>query len=122
MRKRRPQEYVDMIMVIGAFLVLGRRRSFDPFNLVIVIAGAAVGFRFQRDAWIAMLPAIAVHSYGLPAEPGERESPRKTLGREGNWAGALAVVVLIIAAARLPDQNTLMSKVGRNFPVKACDY
>jgi hypothetical protein len=120
---RRPQEYVLMLMAMAAFLALGRRRSFEPFKLIILVAGTAVGFRFQRDAWMAILPAIAVLSYGLAAKQGESESPRiKDRQREGIWAASLAVAVLMIAGARLPDQNALMSKISQSFPMKACDY
>jgi hypothetical protein len=120
---RQPQEYVLMLMVMAAFLALGRRRSVDLFKVVILVAGAAVGFRFQRDAWIAILPAIAVLSCRLPAVQGESESPDIAIPRrERIWAAALIMIVLMIAAARLPNQNALMSKISQNFPVRACDY
>jgi len=37
-------------------------------------------------------------------------------------AAALVVIVFVAAALGLPDQNTLMSKISQNFPVKACDF
>ena len=41
--------------------------------------------------------------------------------REWGVAAATALV-LTVPVIRLSDQNALMNRVNRNFPVKACDY
>jgi hypothetical protein len=120
---RRPQDYVLMLLVMAAFLALGRRRSLELFELLILLGGTVVAFRIQRDGWIVVLAAIAVLSRSSLLERDKREL---RLAREALWqwraAAAVTAIVLSIAAIRLPDRVALMSRTSQNFPVKACDY
>lgn len=120
---RHPQDYLVMLLVMMAFLALGRRRSLELFELLMLAAGTALAFRIQRDAWMAVLPAIAVLSRNFSAEPRENDSTR-VKPHIWQWSAIAAVTaaVLVIAAARLPDRNVLMNRVSQNFPVKACEY
>lgn len=122
MNFRRPQDYVLMLLVMMAFLALGRRRSLNLFELLIMLEGTAVAFRIQRDGWIVVLGAVAVLSTrSLLGHP-----ENQTVRAWGTWerlaVAATTAIVLIIAAARLPDQNALMNRIRLNFPAKACDY
>lgn len=120
---RRPQDYVVMLLVMSAFLALGRRRSLEFFELLALLGGTAIAFRIQRDVWLAVLPAIAVISGTSLWQHHENETQRAT-APAWRWP-AVAVVsamVLVIAGFRLPDRNGLMNRIGQNFPVKACDY
>jgi len=131
---RKPQEYVLMLLIMAAFLALGRLRSLELFELITLLAGTAVAFRIQRDAWMAVLPAVAVLSGGLGLRELDQESrpsedrPSKdrpssvVTSSQRAYAGALALVVLFIAVWRIPDDKELMSKVSENFPVRACEY
>ena len=51
---RRPQEFAIMLLLMTAFLVLGRQRSLALFELLILVAGTLVAFRIQRDGWLAV--------------------------------------------------------------------
>lgn len=119
---RRPQDYVLMLLVMAAFLALGRLRSLELFELLTLAAGTAVAFRIQRDSWLVALPAIAVVACGFLPEHREDESQREK-ARSWQWAGVagLTALVLLIAALRLPDQKTMMGRISEKFPVKACD-
>ena len=120
---RRPQDYVLMLLVMMAFLALGRRRSLELFELLMLLGGTALAFRIQRDAWLVVLPAIAVLSRMSLSERPESERERMTV-RTWEWgaiAGAVAIV-LLIAAVRLPGRDALMDRIGQNLPVKACAY
>jgi len=120
---RRPQEFVIMLLVMTAFLALGRRRSLELFELLMLVAGTLVAFRIQRDGWLAVLPAIAIISSGLILRRSEIESPVRTIrAPERMWAAALTAVVLVIAAVRLPGSKDLMDKMTQLYPVKACNY
>jgi hypothetical protein len=120
---RRPQEFALMLLVMTAFLALGRRRSLSLFELLALLAGTLVAFRIQRDGWLAVLPALAVLSDGFLFEDHERESsPGRGPGRELGRAAALTVAAVVIAAFCLPGQKRLMDKMNPYFPVKACDY
>jgi hypothetical protein len=119
---RRPQDYGLMLLVMMAFLALGRRRSLNLFELLMLLGATAVAFRIQRDGWIVALVAVGVLSTSFFPRPSANQSGRAW----GTWdkpavAGTTAIA-LMIAAARLPDQNALMNRVRLNFPVKACDY
>jgi hypothetical protein len=120
---RRPQDYVLMLLVMTAFLALGRKRSLELFELLILVAGTALAFRIQRDAWLVVLPAIAVLSRMSFSERHE-SGPQRITMRTWEWgAGAAAVaIVLALAAVRLPDRNALIDRMSHNFPVKACEY
>ena len=135
---RRPQDYVLMLLVMAAFLALGRLRSLLPFELMALMAAAAVGFRIERDAWLVVLAATGVIASVLAlkrdeVEPLDRANlDRANLDRtnlvstvhspERIWAAVLTAAVLLIAALRLPGPSSLMEKVSQGFPVKACNY
>jgi hypothetical protein len=120
---RRPPQFVLMLLVMMAFLALGRLRSLMLFELTALIAATVVAFRIERDGWLAVLTAIAVISSASILKPADSECPVRTLhSLEQTWAAALATVVLVIAAVRLPGPKTLMDNVSRGFPVKACNY
>jgi hypothetical protein len=120
---RRPQDYVLMLLVMMAFLALGRKRSLELFDVLVLLAGTALAFRIQRDGWLVVLPAIAVLSRVSFSERHESEPKRMTV-RTWEWgaAAAAAAVVLAIAAVRLPGRDALMNRIGQNLPVKACEY
>lgn len=120
---RRPQEFALMLLVMIAFLALGRRRSLSLFELLALLIGTLAAFRVQRDGWLAVLPAIAVLSDGFVFERSEHEAARRmTSRRELGWAAVLTAASIMTVAFFLPDPKTLMDKVRTTFPVKACDY
>ncbi len=119
---RRPQEFVLMLLVMAAFFALGRRRSLEVFELMALVAGTVLAFRIQRDAWVAVLPAIAVLADGFHSEPVESDVWNMISRRQKALAAALTAIVLIATALRLPDQTHLINKISETFPVKACDF
>lgn len=120
---RRPQDYVVMLLVMFAFLALGRRRSLELFELLVLLGGTAIAFRIQRDVWLVVLPTIAVLSGTSLLQHHEHEAQRET-GPAWKWPAVAAVtaMVLVIAVVRLPDRSALMNRIGQNFPMRACDY
>ena len=119
---RRPQDYALMLLVMMAFLALGRRRALELFELLILLGITALAFRIVRDGWMVALAAIAVLSTSSWLQDQASELGR---GRAGLWewgVAAATALVLTVPVVRLSDQNALMNRVNRNFPVKACDY
>jgi len=120
---RRPQDYLLMLLVMTAFLALGRRRSLEVFEPMALVAGTLLAFRIQRDAWVAVLPAIAV----IGAEF-SRERRGESLGSDGRWRWRKSLTAIAVAAVffgavlRLPPDKSLLQRIGRNFPVQACDF
>jgi|SRR5579862_4340985 len=120
---RRPQDYALMLLVMMAYLALGRRRSLALFELVSLMAGTLVAFRIARNGWMVVLPAVAILSFGFRLVRAEPEAlRRKSLGQERAWVASLTAAVVLLAAALVPSSKVLMDKVGAKFPVKACEY
>ena len=119
---RRPQEFVLMLLVMAAFFALGRRRSLELFELLALVAGTVLAFRIQRDAWIAVLPAIAVLADGFRLEQVGSDAWSSTSWWQKLLTAALTAIIFIAAALHLPDRTNLMSKISEHFPVKACDF
>jgi len=120
---RTMQEYVLLLLVMATFLALGRGRSLELFEVLTLLATAAIGFRIQRDSWMVVLAAILVLGFvfaGSRAEDPSRH--RKIRAWELGAVAGLTFVTLLGAAVRLPDQNSLMGKISQNYPVKACDF
>lgn len=115
------RDFALMLLVMASFLALGRRRSLAAFELMALIVCTALGFRFQRDAGFVVLTAVAVLSAGFHREQ-KAESGESAPGWERAAAAVLTIALFLIAAFRLPGQDVIMSKVGKTFPVKACDY
>jgi hypothetical protein len=85
-----------------------------------------IAFRITRDAWCAVLPAVAVLADVLNAEePGPAAA--NSVG-EWKWDKAvlvapLVLLVLLVSAARVPARrDKLMGEVAKTFPANACDF
>jgi hypothetical protein len=122
---RRPQHYVLLLLVMAAFLALGRQRSRDLFKLGIMIAGSLVAFRIQRDTWCIVLPSVAILADALRAEP---RAPAEPAVGANSWKweklllSVMVLAVFVAAASRIPGDNALMHRLGGTFPVKAGDF
>jgi hypothetical protein len=121
---RRPQDFVLALMIMGAFVVLGRQRSGDIFKLALLSITALLAFRIQRDGWLAVFAAVGILRDVLP-QPA-RESALQGSGRTWKWQlpiiTALVLVILAAAMARLPGSAALAERMNRVFPRKACDF
>lgn len=120
---RRPQDYVLMLLVMGAFLGLGRRRAVEVFELLALVLGTVVAFRIQRDGWMAVVAAVGVLA-AAPLLERQRNGQASATGFVWSWRAValLTAAVLVAAGLRLPDRSALMKRVGQNFPVAACDF
>lgn len=120
---RRPENFVLMLLVMAAFLALGRQRSRDLFKILAMVTFVMIGFRIQRDAWTVILLSIAIISDAVPGIEGERETEAAPLGLSGFAIVATLVLISLSAAVlRLPDNNELLKRASSAFPVKACDF
>ncbi len=125
---RQPQHFVFLLLVMAAFLALGRQRSRDLFKLGVMGIFVMLAFRVQRDVWCVVLPAIAVIADAL-ADCQHEAEPRKSshIWKQGwKWERSLVAVfvaaVFLAAVARIPSNTALMNQASRVFPVKACDF
>lgn len=118
---RRPQDYLLMLLVMTAFLSMGKRRSLDLFDWFALLGSTLLAFRVERDTWLAVLTAIAVLARGFS---NGRDSQTSTDAlRPVAWAAAASLAAALTAGfVIVPGSNTLMQKASKDFPVKACDY
>ena len=121
---RRPQNFVLLLLVMAAFLALGRQRSRDLFKLGAMGIFVMLAFRVQRDVWCVVFPAIAIIADALADSQHEPEPRKSSPGWkwEKPLVAMLVLVVFLAAIIRIPSSSTLMNQVSRVFPVKACDF
>jgi len=117
---RSSQEYLLMLLIMTAYLALARRRSLAILELALLIASTLLAFRIQRDAWIAVLASVTIIAAGFADEETDVDEP------ESNWQKplipVLTGVIFLLAAWRIPDEGSLLGKIGQNYPVKACNF
>ena len=80
---RHPQDYVLLLLSMAAFLSLGRRRSRDMFQIILMIGCLALAFTRQRDIWLLALASVAVIADALPMG--------STLAEQQNGTSAMAL-------------------------------
>ena len=121
---RRPQDYVLLLLAMAAFFSLGRRRSRDMFQIILMIGCLALAFTRQRDIWVLALASVAVIA-DATSDSASAGEERVAAWKRTKLATAGLVLIAFIAAviSRIPSsRETLLSKVGETFPVRASDY
>ncbi len=125
MRFRQSQDYLTMLLAMTSFLLLGRRRSRDLFQLSLLVICSVISFRLQRDTWLVTLVAVGIIGSSFPTNDQEEVQGRVEPARR--WTGlvttAMVLATMAAGALRLPNRDTvLMAKVAETFPVRAGDY
>jgi len=120
---RRLPHFVLLLLVMAAFLALGRQRWRDLFKLGVMGVFVMLAFRVQRDVWCVVLPAIAVIADAF-ADWQHESGPQNNTGWrwEKPAIAGLALAVFVAAMIRIPSSDALMDRASRVFPVKACDF
>jgi hypothetical protein len=122
MNFREPQHYLVMLLAMCAFLALGRRQARDLFQVLLLAVSASLGFAFRTEAWVVVIVSVAVIGEFLvcgDAELDKRAQISRTVVRA---AAALAAVILIVAATRIPSPESLLKVAANKLPVRACDF
>jgi len=120
LRFRAPQDYLLLLLLMGAYLALGMRRSRDLFQIGTLVACTLAAFAMQRDGWLAVLAALAVIGYAGPETVPEGGTSRSQL-----WlaAGVAAILLIAAMAIHLPrGRKAMLAEIGEGYPVKAADY
>jgi len=112
--------YVELLLAVGAFLALGWQKKIDPFQLVLLVFACIFGFRTWRDAWFLCVTSAAMIA-DFPISEQKRD---RSLGVSG-WAGvSLASILLLLLAVRNTDFNTrgLDRAISHEYPVDAVNF
>jgi hypothetical protein len=122
---RQAQDYVLLLLTMAAFLSLGRRRSRDPFQILLLIGCAMLSFHAQRDLWLVTLAAVMVIGEAFRGASSLLDAEQKQARtRQMLTAAGLTVAALILAVAiRIPTSGeALLGRVAATYPVAACNY
>lgn len=116
----RPQDYLVMLLVMGAFLSLGYRRTRMLALPFILILATLWSFHARRDAWLVVIIALAV--YGGEGADLPTVQRLYAVKRAGLQALASSMVVLVIAVALIPHKpSELLARAGKEYPVAAAE-
>lgn len=121
----RPQDYVLLLITMGAGLSLGLRRSRDLFLISLLLGCAIVSFHAERESWLVGLAALAVLGSATPGDATQEADVAKPLrGRLILAAvGMSLLLVAVIFLSRVPASRAgLLQRVAETLPVRACDY
>jgi hypothetical protein len=120
---REPQHYLLMALVMCAFLFLGRRHARDLFQVLLLAGSLSLGFALGSEVWITAVTSVAVMGEFVSRADAQAEPSLQISVTAFRLAVAMAAVVLLIAATRIPPSPESLLKVMANrLPVRACDF
>ena len=119
---REPPHYLLMFLAIWAFLLLGRRQANDLFLVLVLTADVSLGVALSGEGWVAVVTSVAVIGELLSHTSAGAGRPATISGAAYGAAVAMAALILIVAAMRIPSSpESLLNLVARSLPVRACD-
>ena len=117
---RQPQDYVLLLLVMGAFFSIGRNHSRSVFNIALLALAACVAFRIQRETWFVALASVAI--IGNWSGEKEESDTRSAFRWEDAFVAAASAAMFLVFAFVTPGPNQALAQVSQAMPVKACDY
>ncbi|MGB9196045.1 MAG: hypothetical protein WCB53_03870 [Terriglobales bacterium] len=118
---REPQHYLLMFLAMWAFFLLGRRQAKDLFLVLALAVGVAAGLSLGTEGWIAVISSVAVIGESLSGAAEASRAPQMS-GTVFGAAAALAALVLVFGATRIPSgSDSLLKIIAGTLPVRACD-
>jgi len=119
---RSPADYLLLLLVMAAFLALGLQRSRDLFEVGLLVLCTGLSFHSQSDAWLAVVPAVAILGNALATISSEAEFSFSTWECVG--AAGLALILLsVVVSMYVPrGRQALLAKMSEAYPLHAADY
>jgi hypothetical protein len=110
--------WVDLVLVLGATFVLGRRRRLEPLWVLLLLTGIVISFRSGRDVWIVVIIAIGCIS---SSRSYTQVSTSNTLSKKEALVIVAAVALLLLTSIRVGkiSESNLQNAVARIYPVEA---
>ena len=124
MRFRQLSDYIVLLLAMGTFLLLGRRRSRDLFKYFALAAAMGLAFRVQREVWCLVLLSIAFIGDLFWRDESSIEA---TVTISRRWEKCLVAIALIlvvtIVCAILPSTDSeLLRRSNHVLPIDACNF
>jgi hypothetical protein len=118
---RQPQNYVVLLLALGAAMAIGWRRDARPLWLVLLAVTSALAFRSVREVWFLVIVALCVIAGGWRARRREI-APRGSLGRRA-LVGVWVLAILAVSCRHYGLSNSLLDiQVAGSFPEAAVRY
>lgn len=119
---REPQHYLLMFLAMWAFFLLGRRQAKDLFLVLALATGVSAGLSLGTEGWIAVICSVAVIGESLSCTGVVAGRAPQMSGTVFGAAAALAALVLVFGATRIPSgSDSLLKIIAGTLPVRACD-
>ncbi len=120
---REPQHYLLMALAMCAFLLLGRRRGVDFFQLLLLTASVSLGFFLGDEGWIIAVASVAVIGESVGREDAQGEPAARISVTAFGFAVGMTAIILLIAAVRIPSSpEVLLDGMAGRLPVRASDF
>ena len=121
---RRPQHYVQLLLVLSAFFAVGWRGAVDPFRILLLTSTALVAFRSQRDGWFVLIAAGLLLAEALRNETLVDEASERRWQWAAPFAAFCAAVLIAFGVAKHQglDQQTLIQQIDKQYPVRAASF
>ncbi len=124
---RRPEHYLELILVMTACFALGRSRRRDLFRPALLLMTAMISFRSLRDMWFAAMAASFVIAEWIRERPKPQpENPAVSWRWEpvGYVLAALLAVVLSFGYGLRHGISfaDMISEIDRVYPIRATEF
>ena len=124
---RRPEHYVQLLLLMAACFALGRRRRSDIFRPLLLIVTAFIAFRSTRDSWFVAIASGFVLAEAIGKDSQARLAlNRAEVVRPSVLYSLAAVMALVISSALASRQGVdlpaITTVVDRVYPLRAVEF
>jgi len=119
LRFRNYTDFVQLLLTGLAFLALGRRKTVDPFLLLLLTIASVVGFRTARDSWFVCIPAAACIATAIDAGDMTR---RDTITEKAVLGVSVALLLVLYARGMDVNSPNLRLAINEIYPVQAINF
>ena len=125
---RRPEHFVQLVLLMVACFVLGRSPRFDLFRPLLLIATAVVSFRAMRDSWyVSMVSGIVIaDAVGSGVLQSVADLRPKLAVRPAIQYGLAAALALGVSFQLARNEGmtppALAAVIDRNYPLRAAEF
>lgn len=118
---RSPDSWLVLMLTIATAFILGWRRNWLPFPMLLFLTGAGLAFRARRDAWFLVFAAIwVIGDCGRVLWPGR--SFTFSRAQVAVCTVAVAATLFLVSIARQISAPSLQENVEQKFPVRAVSF
>ena len=112
-----PLNFLCVLAVAAVgFNIAKRGQRCEPVLIGLIAVACWLAFRSARDIWFFVIPAAAF----ITAPSSTRSEALSRFQWLG--AGGMAVILMLLVAARQVSHSKLTQPIAQRFPVAACDF